>query len=251
MVDTVTTNFNPDEPVEEIVVDDNQTTDDNQETESRPEGLPENFKSVAELAEALNNTKAELTRTQQANKVDPKTASPAEAETAATQAGVDFAKLTDEYNENQKLSDDTYTMLSSKGFSREVVDAYIEGQKAVSDRFSNEMYDITGGQESFGKVIEWAKDNLSASEINAYNTAVMKDPTTAKLLLSGMTSRYNTQNPSEPNLISGNPAGSNSDIFKSSHDMVKAMQDPRYWNDPDYQAEIQKKSERSLIAGTI
>lgn len=251
MVDTITTNFAPEVEPEEIVVDTVETDATSDETPARPEGLPENFKSVAELAEALNNTKAELTKFQQNNKADPAKATPQEAQAVATDAGVDFAKLTEEYNDNNSLTAETYSMLASKGFTKEVVDAYIEGQKAVSDRMSKEIYDIVGGEDSFKEVIEWAKGNLSAREIDAYNKSLTSDQATAKLLLSGIHARYRTENGNEPNLISGEPAGSNSDVFKSNHEMIKAMEDPRYWKDPDYQNEVRNKAERSQIAGTI
>ena len=46
-------------------------------------------------------------------------------------------------------------------------------------------------------------------------------------------------------MLQGKPAASSGDIFRSQAELVAAMGDPRYDNDPAYRADIVQKLEQS------
>lgn len=230
--------------------------------------------TVESLKKALNDTKAELTRLQQGNtETDGKGSSEPteegsgdtegegtetqadlqiqEAEKVAEEAGVDFTKYSEEYNTNGELSEDAYKELASKGFDKQIVDDYIEGQKARNERQTQEVSTVVGGIDNLQPVLEWAGENLSPEEIQLYNEATSKGTAATKLALEGVYARYTAANGEAPNLLQGGTTGTTSDVFKSSFEMTKAMEDDRYWNDPDYRQDIVSKIERSHKAGTI
>jgi len=227
--------------------------------------------TVESLSKALADTKAELTRLQQ-GEAKPKegegdeptdkdkTKIPEKEEgeekdtvkEEAIKAGVDFPALSTEYETTGKLSEDTYADLETKGFPKQVVDDYIAGQVARNDAQTKALSEIVGGEENLPLVMEWAAENLTPEEITAYNTAASGSQAQAKLALQGVHARYVEAEGSTPNLVKGqNTNNASSDVFKSSHAMTKAMEDPRYWKDPDYRQEVTDKVERSYRAGTI
>lgn len=227
---------------------------------------PAEGETLESLQKALKDTKAELTRLQQEKaapkKVDddgkPLTLQTAPVEAAAAEAkaeveakGLDFDKYTNEINTEGALSDESYKELEAKGFPKEMVDAYVSGQQAKVDAQTKEVAAVIGGEHNLEPVLTWAANNLTAEELNIYNQAVGMGTAAAKLALSGIYARYTAENGKAPNLINTGTPATTSDVFKSNHDMTKAMQDPRYWNDPDYQKEVIAKAERSMRAGTI
>jgi hypothetical protein len=228
-------------------------------TEQKTEG-----QTVESLTKALNDTKAELTRLQQDKakpkedegtevkiQTSPKEAAADEAKAAVEQQGLDFDKYSNEISTSGKLTDESYQELASKGFPKEVVDDYIKGQQARVDQQTAEVSKVVGGEANLAPVLEWAAANLSAEEINIYNQAVAMGTAAAKLALEGIYSRYTSVNGKPPSLINTGSPSNTSNVFKSPYEMQEAMRDPRYWNDPDYQAEVAAKAERSHKAGTI
>lgn len=221
--------------------------------------------TVESLQKALKDTKAELTKLQQEKaQKQPNQESEGDPESTegddtkleieqkkAEEAGVDFSKYSEEYNSQGGLSDESYEELAKKGYDRQLVDDYIEGQKARVHRQTQEVATVVGGEDNLAPVLEWAAENLSEEEINIYNSSVRQSTTAAKLALQGIYSRYVAANGKAPNLVKGDGSTAGADIFKSPFEMQKAQQDPRYWNDPDFQKEVEEKIRRSMKAGTV
>ena len=260
------TNVTPTEPTNEP-----QNTEqpiDNMGNPVNPDGTPaepkppenEGGETIESLQKALKDTKAELTRLQQAQPKEPE-ANPQESNDTPTdleirakeaeEKGVDFSKYSEEYNTEGTLSDESYKELADQGYDRQLVDDYIAGQKARVSQQTTEISQVVGGEENLQPVLDWAAENLSEDEIAAYNVATQNGVASAKLALQGVYSRFVAANGDRPNLIQGQGTPIGKDVFKSSFEMTKAQQDPRYWSDPDYQAEVQAKIERSHRAGTI
>lgn len=244
----------------------NPIDDNGNPVEKKVEGAAEG-ETLESLQKALKDTKAELTRLQQekaGKKADegegdetitlqtsPKEAAAAEAKAEVEAKGLDFDKYTQEINADGELSEESYAELAAKGFPKEMVDAYVSGQQAKVDAQTKEVSTVIGGEQNLEPVLTWAANNLSAEEIQIYNQAVGMSTAAAKMALAGIYAAYTQANGKAPTLINTGSPATTSDVFKSSHDMTKAMQDPRYWNDPDYQKEVIAKAERSQRAGTI
>lgn len=215
----------------------------------RPEHIPEKFWDAAKGEvnhEAWAKSYAEL---EKANSNKPATETPpveAPAETDAAKAelekvGVDYTSLQDEFAAKGELSEESYKLLAEKaGLSRDMVDNYIEGQKARAVSFEMSAYEAAGGKEQFAAMSTWAAANLSEKEINAFNEGVNGSEAHMRLAVEGLRSKYQAVNGSEPGLLHGG----NTDVamgFESRAQMTAAMKDPRYAKDPAYRKSVERK----------
>ena len=142
-------------------------------TQERPEWLQEKFKSPEDLAKAYDSLQSEYTKLTQKQaeqtKEEPKEQPKDDtleiqgenAEEALGSVGLDFGKYSNEYNTNGSLSDSSYAEMEQKGIPRNVVDQYIEGQKALVTNVQNQVYNSVGGKEQYAEMVNWAKNSLS------------------------------------------------------------------------------------------
>ena len=108
--------------------------------------------------------------------------------------------------------------------------------------------DSAGGEEQYNQMVGWAKDNLSAQEQKMYDTVVDRgDPLACYFALQSLKSRYTDAVGTDGRMLTGKPPSSAGDVFKSQAEMVKAMEDDRYNDDPAYRQAIMQKLERSNI----
>jgi hypothetical protein len=107
-----------------------------------------------------------------------------------------------------------------------------------------------GGQENFEAVQGWARENLDAAELEAYNREVNSgDYYRARNALQSLYYAFQENSGYEPELIGGKLSGSSSDVFRSSQEVMAAMSDPRYLQDPAYTQDVQDKLIRSDVLG--
>lgn len=221
--------------------------------ETRPEWLPEKFKTGEDLAKAY----AELEKKQGATPPSPPTPDPAQPQTppadpnaAVAAVGVkDFQAYSNEFAEKGELSAESYAALEKKGFSKELVDTYIQGQVALNEGRVNEVYNAVGGQEQYRAMLEWAEEALDQNAIDAYNAVVVRGNQAEILLaVNGLKAQYQATNKT-PNLIGGKPPGSGGGEapFLSTAEMVAAMSDARYKTDSAYRDMVERRLAKSDI----
>ena len=63
--------------------------------------------------------------------------------------------------------------------------------------------------------------------------------------MSGLKSQYEAANGYEGTMYSGKAPNNSRDVFRSQAELVRAMGDPRYENDPAYRQDIINKLDRS------
>ena len=115
------------------------------------------------------------------------------------QAGLDFEALSQEFWTNDGLADASYEQLEKAGIPRNLVDSYIEGQQALLSTTTNQVYDSVGGQDSYEAMTDWAGDNLSEGQIDAFNRAVNSgDMEETMFAVQGLRSMYEAQRGVEP-----------------------------------------------------
>ena len=124
-------------------------------------------------------------------------------------------------------------------------------EEAVADLTDSEIRaikDVAGGEEGYDKIIEWAGDALSDDESEGFDSLIASGNTHAiQLAVAGLKAKYDESNGYEGRMLSGKPAQNSSDQFRSQAEVVRAMQDPRYDNDPAYRQDIYDKLERSNL----
>ena len=165
-----------------------------------------------------------------------------------------------EYFENGgQLSEETLNLFSEMS-SRDLVEAYMEmqqslpeqqGQQEVADLSQQEVNQIqnsVGGESKYRDLVQWASDNLPAEYIDAFDSVVESGQVQAiQLAVAGLRSEYENQVGYEGRMFSGKAASANVDVFRSQAEVVRAMADSRYENDPAYRQDVFDKLDRSDI----
>ena len=222
----------------------------------RPDWLPEKFKTPQDLRKAYDELNSRFSKGEhkKADEVKPEDAPKADetkpedaAKEAVEQAGLDFEAMSTRFAEKGELPPEDYAALEKAGISKDIVDDYIEGQKALAEVERQKALAEFGGEEAYGKMVNWAATSLSPEDIAAYNATVASgDMAKVKLAVAGLKARFEAANGSEPNLVNTAPTNS-AGGFESRAQLTAAMRDPRYSKDPAYRAEV----ERRLAASSI
>ena len=211
-------------------------------TEQRPEWLPEKVRNAAELAKAYGELEKSFSSRKQEE-------APKDTSIQEVKGQEALGKFYDEYATNNSLSDKSYEELATNhGLSKELVDGYIQGQKAIGDNHTKAIHDLTGGGEKYTELMDWAGKNLSEQEQQAYNSMVDSgNVDTAKLEVKGLMSKAGVNyNPKQPELFEGGDQIPN-DSFESVSQVTDAMNDPRYAKDPAYRKKVTDKIARSTV----
>ena len=207
------------------------------------------YKTVEELEAGYK----ELEKKLGAKPAEPKVEdAPAELTAeAVTKAGLSLDEFSKEFAENGELSEESYKALEDKGFTREVADRYIEGQKAVAEKSRADIASVVGGTETLDSILEWDAANVASiqDEAETYNAAVESgNPKLVKAALKGVMEAYNKANGTEPDLDrSGESRSVRTGVqpFLSTAQMTEAISDPRYARDPAYRDSVGKRIEIS------
>jgi hypothetical protein len=214
--------------------------------------MPEKFqgKSAEDIAkayvelESLHGKKQELVeppQEPQENTDKPPETPPAEDRFVV--GGYDFTDYAQEFNDRGQLSEESYEKIAEEyGFSKEIVDTYIAGQQARSQNsdasLEKDVLDHAGGQEEFNKVAAWAKQN-SPDLVSAYQaTLATRNATAIKLAYDAIKESYTKDVGGDPKLTFGKGRPGTVKAFRSTEEVVAAMRDPRYKNDPAYRADV-------------
>lgn len=216
------------------------------EQEERPAWLPEKFKSPEDLAEAYNNLETRLGSKSEPSEDLPPTEK-AEDSTDDSQVSA-ISTASEEYMNNGSLSDATYESLAKSGLSRELVDSYIAGQEALQQSGEEALLAGVGGRESYDKMADWASENLSETQLDAYNQALENgSDEQAALAIDWLKSKYESANGVAPSLAQGKTSGTGSAAFESRAQVMAAMAErdatgrKRYEVDPAYRAEVERR----------
>lgn len=221
-----------------------QPDTDIQSSEDRPEWLPEKFKTAEDMARAYSELEKKQSSPQQQEETPQQNTTE-----EAPQEGLTLEKYYDEWVGEGTLSEESYTELEKAGLPKELVDGYIEGQKALADQSIGRMYDSVGGEENYKELMEWASNNLSDDEQNAFNDTIDNgSQQQMDFAIQGLMAKAgivgtdtNTQ------ILQGETNLTNNDVFSSVAQVTEAMSDPRYEKDPAYRKSVSDKIARSSV----
>ena len=162
------------------------------------------------------------------------------------------------YSNNNSLSDETIEKFSSMS-SKELVSAYLQSLKNapaqqpaevdMTDAQINEVQNSVGGEKQYTEIVGWAAENLPKSQVDAFDNLISTGNTEMiKLAVAGIKSQYSDANGYEGRTLQGKPSKSSGDVFRSQAELVAAVSDPRYDNDPAYRQDVISKLDRSDVS---
>ena len=118
--------------------------------------------------------------------------------------------------------------------------------KDFSETDIKELKGIVGGEENYTNMIQWAQGSLNEQEIQMFDAVMQRgDPLAAFFAVRSLAYAYSDAVGYDGNMVQGKAPKQNTDQFRSQAEVVAAMGDPRYENDPAYRRDIMEKLERS------
>ena len=215
--------------------------------DGKPTWLPDKFESPEDMAEAYAQLEQKLSSRDTQQETSPTTTTPPVSRRPINQ-DIDFEKYAREFAKQGVLSENSYKELSQRGMTEDVVDTWLTGEQALADETVNLAHDAVGGEEEYNSLMEWSANSLEEKEIDAFNRAI-ETPNTDDVVfaIKSLNARRQMEEGQSPTLLQGDTGGTGVDSFRSVAQLTKAMNDPRYSNDPAYRDEVTAKLSQSSI----
>ena len=216
------------------------------------------YKSAQELEKAYMELQSKLGE-QEKGETEVAEKEPEDKPTLSEGATL-ITSATDEYYANgNELSPETLQKFSSMS-SQDLIKAYMEVQQLpeyqqaqqtpveITDAQVNQIKNAAGGEAAYSNIINWAKSNLEAEQINAFDDVVNTGSVQAiNLAVAGLKAQYDNANGVEGRMVTGKAPTNSGDVFRSQQELVAAMNDVRYDRDPAYRQDVIEKLDRSNL----
>jgi len=217
------------------------------------------YKTAQELEKAYMELQSKLGEQEDKGETEAAKKEPEDKPTLSEGATL-ITSATDEYYANgNELSPETLQKFSSMS-SQDLIKAYMEVQQLpeyqqaqqtqveISESQVNQIKNAAGGEAAYSNIINWAKSNLEAEQINAFDEVVNTGSVQAiNLAVAGLKAQYDNANGVEGRMVTGKAPTNSGDVFRSQQELVAAMNDPRYDRDPAYRQDIIEKLDRSNL----
>jgi len=218
------------------------------------------YKSAEELEKAYKELEAKLG--DKPEQAEPEQAEPEPEPTTLSDNASVITSASDEYYANDgKLSPETLQKFQGMS-SQDLVNAYLEVTKSpdwqaqppaeiadISDAQINQVKNAAGGDAAYQNMVQWAGANLDAKSIEAFDQIINTGSLDAiNFAVKGLKSQYDAANGIEGTMVQGKAAPNRGDVFRSQAELVAAMSDRRYDNDPAYRQDIIEKLDRSDLS---
>ena len=120
--------------------------------------------------------------------------------------------------------------------------------REFTEKDVEQIHGFVGGSDNYNNMMAWAQQNVPEQEINMYDTVMdLGNPVAAYFAVQTLALKYQDQAGRDGKMVTGKAPKSTADTFKSQAEMIKAMEDDRYNDDPAYRQAIMEKLERSNI----
>ena len=220
------------------------------------------FKSVEDLAASYKELEGKLGQVSEEDQATEETEEQTQEEgefdaeqfygdglaSVLEEVGIDPVDITDRFNESGEISEDDYSKLGEAGFSKQVIDTYLDGLRGMGEGDeipAQQIQDIknsVGGDQAYEQMADWCQQNLSEQEIKAFDKITeTADAPVIKLAVEGLYTRYKNAMGVEPDLVTGRPAASGPNPYRSTAEVVAAMSDKRYGKDVSYTEDVQNR----------
>ena len=203
-------------------------------------------------AEELEKGYLELQQKLSSNQPAEEEAEPEQTEESAEPSILD--RIWEESTTQEEFSPEL-TEEISKMSSTELANMYLdyrqanEGAEPARD-FSKEeisqLQGVVGGEKNYANMIDWAQKSLNEQEVNMFDAVMAKgDPLAAFFAVRSLAYAYNDAVGYDGNVVQGKAPKQNTDQFRSQQELIQAMSDSRYENDPAYRQDVMDKLTRS------
>jgi hypothetical protein len=161
---------------------------------------------------------------------------------------------TEYYSNESGLTPETYEKLSQLS-GKELLDSWIAYTKSTEEAASKQSLNqadvdwimtAVGGQNEYNQMLGWAKENLSPTEVAAYDAVVANNHSDAIYWAAlGLKSKYTDSVGYEGKQVTGKRAPAVNEMFRSHAELARAINNPKYRDDPAYRRDVEDKLARS------
>ena len=215
--------------------------------EAQDQLLAGKYKNAEELEKGYLELQQKLSSNQPAEKAEPE-----QTEESAEPTILD--RIWEESTKQEEFSPEL-TEEISKMSSTELANMYLdyrqanEGAEPARDFSQDEIQQlqgVVGGQENYTNMIDWAQKSLNETEVNMFDAVMAKgDPLAAFFAVRSLAYAYNDAVGYDGNVVQGKAPRQSNDQFRSQQELIQAMSDSRYENDPAYRQDVMDKLTRS------
>ena len=205
------------------------------------------YKNAEELEKGYLELQQKLSSNQPAEEAQPE-----QTEESAEPTVLD--RIWEESTKSDEFSPEL-TEEISKMSSTELANMYLdyrqanEGAEPARDFSKDEIQQlqgVVGGQENYTNMIDWAQKSLNEQEVSMFDQVMQKgDPLAAFFAVRSLAYAYNDAIGYDGNVVQGKAPKQSNNQFRSQAEVIEAMSDPRYENDPAYRKDIMDKLTRS------
>ena len=195
------------------------------------------------------------TNTDDQDSVDDSDELETDIRTKTEAAGVDVDAMARKFWEQGSLEEDDYAALEKSGYSRAQVDSYAEGQKALVRMAEEAIFEAAGSEDQaksvnaaeYKAMIQWAGDNLTQEEQDAFNETIYLPPdrkNMPKILMAvkGLKAQYKASEGFEPTkTITPRSYKPGVESYGSQAEMVRDQSKPEYKTDPAFRKKVMQK----------
>ena len=204
-------------------------------------------KGYLELQQKLNTKEEEPAQEEEVVEEEESTTEEAEAnilDQLWEEAGTEEGYTQESLEKLRKLSVDELAQMHLE--YRDSVTKEQPQDKDFSEADIKELKGVVGGEENYANMIQWAQGSLNEQEVKMFDAVMQKgDPLAAFFAVRSLAYAYNDAVGYDGKMVQGKAPKQNTDQFRSQAEVVAAMGDPRYENDPAYRRDIMEKLERS------
>lgn len=212
------------------------------------------YKSAQELEQAYIELQRKLGSRDQVNEEQPEEQPEQEDEEDSLENVI--YNLSDEIDTNGSISEESLAVLDNYP-AKDIVETLLRLRSEpdaqptsveLSVQQVSEVQNYVGGEQAYQQLVGWAAENFSQAEIEAFDSVIDSGNMGAiSLALQALYYRYTDAVGVEGEMLQGKPAARSTDVFRSQAEVVRAMSDPRYDNDPAYRQDVFEKLDRSDI----
>ena len=110
------------------------------------------------------------------------------------------------------------------------------------------LQNIVGGEDAYNNMLKWAADALNSQEVEMYDKVMASGQAYACFFaVQALAGRYEQATGKDGQMLTGRGSNETPDVFRSQAEVVQAMQDKRYDNDPAFRQDVFNKLERSNL----
>ena len=206
------------------------------------------YKNAEELEKGYLELQQKLSSNQPAEEAQPE-----QTEESAEPTILD--RIWEESTKQEEFSPEL-TEEISKMSSTELANMYLDyrqanegaepGRKDFTQQEITELKGVVGGEQNYANMIDWAQKSLNEQEVQMFDAVMANgDPLAAFFAVRSLAYAYQDAVGYDGNVVQGKAPKQNTDQFRSQQELINAMSETRYENDPAYRQDVMDKLTRS------